>query len=108
MEDGRRRRRGEDLDISGERQLLRTLLDLAIEDQRLGCPDASAWFWGEPLEPRILLTFEDVCDWLGIEPDHVRRLLHLARPSRTRRRATFGRGERRVDGVDGEDGEDGE
>lgn len=100
----RRRRRGEDLDVSGERQLLRTMLDLAVEDQRLGCPDASAWFWGEPLEPRVRLTFVDVCHWLGLEPDHVRRMLPDARPSRTRRRAAVGR-ERRGDAGDAEEGE---
>lgn len=91
--------------MSGERQLLQTLLALAVEDQRLGCPDASAWFWGEPLDPRVRLTFEDVCYWLALEPDHVRRMLPSARPLRLRRRTALGhvRG-RRGDAADGEDG----
>jgi hypothetical protein len=82
------------IDVSGERRMLRMLLDLSIEDARIGCPDASAWFWEQPERPARLLTYEDVCHWLGLDPDHLRRILHRARPSSTRRRMTVGQDRR--------------
>lgn len=79
--------------------MLRMLLDLSVEDLRLGCADASAWFYADPDREMVGIQFEDTCFWLGLDPDHVRRILHRARPSKTRRRMTVDR-ERRSESED--------
>lgn len=87
-------------DVSGERRMLRMLLDLSVEDYRRGCLDASAWFHAPSTDDETaeLLTFSLLCAWLALDADYVRRLLPRARPSRTRRRMTVGQDRRRDGG----------
>lgn len=66
----------------GELSLLRAVLADAVACFERGCPEAAAWFLGEPEEPVVRFSFEEVCGHLEIDPKEVRELLPLARSRR--------------------------
>lgn len=68
----------------GELCLLRAVLADAVGCFERGCPDAAAWFFGEPEAPVVRFSFLSVCEFLELDAREVRALLPEARPRRKR------------------------